>query len=191
MTKPRKPMPSLDRVRASYHRQMELLVGIKLELDEAMKDFMLGHDAGLAALKSGTGKLGSRSSGRSDPTTQAGYDYHRLQGACAFAAGKLLGAERDLIHAERSLERASTAILEAWLDTDPDLGPERRAMRAAALQQQLLTENDTGVTIPPAGVQDGAGTDNLHLRTADPQGSSTERIHQGRSAVSSDGLAQG
>jgi hypothetical protein len=150
-------MPSLDKVRQSYHRQMELLVGIKVELDEAMKDFTLGHDAGLSALRSSTGKLGTRGTG-SDTTAQATYEFHRMQGACSFAAGLILGSEGKLRQSERSLERAGSAILNAWLDTDPEIGPERRAVRQAAVDGQLTLENHTdGSIIQPAVSSDDAG----------------------------------
>jgi len=155
----REPMPSLERVRGSYYRQMELLVGIKLELDEAMRDFTLGHDAGLSALRSGTGKLGTRSSG-SDTTAQADYEFHRLQGACAFAAGLVLDSERDLKRATQRLERAGSAILNAWLDTDPEIGQERRERRRAVLadapEQGSLTMNPTPVILQTSRTHDGA-----------------------------------
>lgn len=157
MTRRRDPMPSLDKVRQSYHRQMELLVGIKMELDEAMKDFTLGHDAGLSSLRSSTGKLGTRGTG-SDTTAQAAYEFHRMQGACSFAAGLILGSESKLRQSERSLERAGGAILNAWLDTDPEIGPERRAIRQAAIDGQMtLTANDTPAIIEPAVTSDDAG----------------------------------
>jgi len=154
-------MPSLDKVRESYHRQMQLLVEVKVELDQAMRDFTQGHDAGLAALRSGTGKLGSRPGGRSDPTTQAGYEFRRMQGACSFAAGLILESEANLRKSERALERAGDAILNAWLDTDPEVGPERRAIRQAAAeqaQQMTLTENHTPVIIATAVASDDAGS---------------------------------
>ncbi len=147
-------MPSLDRVRASYARQLELLIGIRLELDEAMKDYTLGHDAGLSALKSGTGKFGSRSSGYKDQAPEAGYEFHRLQGACAFAAGLIVESERDLKRSTQKLERAGSAILNAWLDTDPEIGRERRAIRAAATQESL-TLDPPAATIPGVATHDG------------------------------------
>jgi hypothetical protein len=136
-----KNQPSVDRVRQSHRRQLELLDRIRKELEEAMKDFVLAHDAGLSALRSGSGKLGSRHTGGSDTTSQAGYEFHRLQGACAFASGRILRAERDLRSAERNLERGGQAILDAWLDTDPEIGPERRARRRAAVGE---TPNPSG-----------------------------------------------
>jgi len=159
LTKRRDPMPSLDKVRASYHRQMELLVEIKIELDQAMKDFTLGHDAGIAALKSGTGKLGGTRTARgSEGTVMGGYEFHRLQSACSFASGLILGSESKLRQAETSLERAGDSILNAWLDTDPDLGPERRAVRQAEAEvtQMTLTANHTDVIIPAAVAGDDA-----------------------------------
>jgi hypothetical protein len=160
-------MPSLDKVRASYHRQMELLVEIKVELDRAMKDFTDGHTAGLFALRSGTGKFGSGGSTAnvSDTTSQAGYEFHRLQSACSFASGLILGSEAKLRMSERSLERAGDAILNAWLDTDPDLGSECRAIRQAEVEitkaevevtQMTLTANHTDVIIPAAVSDDDA-----------------------------------
>lgn len=157
-------MPSVDRVRASYHRQIELLDGIRKELDEALKDFEQGHDAGLAALRSSTGKLGSRGSGGADTTSQASYEFKRLQGASSFAAGLILGAEKDLRSAERRLERAGSVILNAWLDTDPDIGPGRREARlamaeaaAAVNAERTLTPNDTPGIIRAVATEDGAG----------------------------------
>jgi len=157
VTRRRDPMPSLDKVQASYHRQMELLVGIKVELDQAMRDFTLGHDAGLSSLRSSTGKLGTRGTG-SDHTAQATYEFHRMQGACSFAAGLILGSEAKLRMSERSLERAGDAILNAWLDTDPEIGPERRAVRQAAVDGQMtLTANNTDGIIDQAVTSDDAG----------------------------------
>jgi hypothetical protein len=108
------------------------MVGILAELDMLIRDMNEASGAGLASLRSGSGKLGSRPGGRSDPTTQAGYEFHRVQGALTFASKIVVRAEHDLEKVERSLERASSAILNAHLDTDPDLGPERREKRAAA-----------------------------------------------------------
>jgi hypothetical protein len=142
----KKPMPSLEAVRASRGRQIELLVGIKMELDRALEDFAQAHDAGVQAYKSGMGKFGSRSTNFRDQAPEAGYEFHRLQGACSFAAGLIRQAERDLAQADRRLERASTAILNAWLDTDPEVGRERRAIRAAATQS--LTPNPKDGILP-------------------------------------------
>lgn len=142
----KKPMPSLEAVRASRGRQIELLVGIKMELDRALEDFAQAHDAGVQAYKSGMGKFGSRSTNFRDQAPEAGYEFHRLQGACSFAAGLIRQAERDLAQADRRLERASAAILNAWLDTDPEVGRERRAIRAAATQS--LTPNPQDGILP-------------------------------------------
>jgi hypothetical protein len=150
---------SLEKIRQSYYRQMELLVGVKIELDSAMKEITLAHNAGLSALKSGTGKLGQRGTG-SDTTAQGGYEFHRMQGASQYAAGQIYEAEGWLREAERALERAGDAIHNGWMDTDPDLGPERRAIRQAQAEesrQMTLTENPTPVILHAAATGDGAG----------------------------------
>lgn len=140
MTKKPERMPSLERVAKSRQRQVELMVGILAELDMLIRDMNEASGSGLSSLRSGTGKLGSRPGGRSDPTTQAGYEFHRVQGAITFASRMIMRAESDLEKVDRSLQRASTSILNAHLDTDADIGPERRERRAAALPRESSTE---------------------------------------------------
>lgn len=153
MTRKRQPMPSLPRVQASYRRQLELLEGMRAELVAAMQDYELAHDAGLQALASGMGKFGSRSSNYKQQAPEAGYEFHRLQGACAFAAGLIIEAERDVKRGTQRLERAGSAMLNAWLDCDPEIGRERRAIRAAAVQP--LTPNHTPGILPGVATHDG------------------------------------
>jgi hypothetical protein len=135
---------------------MALLPGYKAELDLAMRDYNQAFDAGLTALRSGTGKLGTRSNG-SDTTAQGGYEFHRLQGASRFAAKLIMDAELDLMRAIQRLERAGSAIHNGWLDTDPDIGMERRERRSAATQgtQESLTLDTPPATLRRAGADDG------------------------------------
>lgn len=143
----RETMPSLAKVQSSYQRQIDLLNGMRIELDQAMADFTLGHDAGLTAMRSGMGKFGRGSSSTdvSRTTESATYEFHRLQGACGYAAGLILGAETDLRKGTTRLERAGSAILNAWLDTDPEIGRERRAKRRAVLDGTTMPDIENAV----------------------------------------------
>lgn len=153
MTKHKKKVdPTIDRVRASYYRQIELLEGFRAELDEAMRDFTQGHDAGLMSYRSGMGKFGRGSSGTdiTRTTEAATYEFKRLRGACTYAGQLILETELDMKRATQRLERASSAILNAWLDTDPEIGRQRRDMRRAA------TQPDQTVVMP--GIEQAVAT---------------------------------
>jgi hypothetical protein len=116
------------------------MVGILQKLDLLIRDMNDASGAGLSSLRSGTGKLGARPGGRSDPTTQAGYEYHRVQGAIMFTSKLIVRAEHDLERIERSLDRASFSLLNAHLDTDTDIGPERRERRTAAMPPREVVD---------------------------------------------------
>ena len=117
----------LARMRRDLKALDVLAVQLSREVDEA-------HDAGIVSLRSGVRSVPPKGASASDATgtSATSYEFRRLQSAGTYVANRVSRATKATGQAHKALEDAIKAIHNAWLDTDPDLGPDRRADHRAA-----------------------------------------------------------
>ena len=140
----RKDRTSTGALRASLVNLEKTGEFIAAEARKLRREVEEAHDAGLLSLRSNTGG-GLPQKGTVSNTTAssaASIEFRRMQAVRKLIADRLHRSKHGAGAALAHLEAASEALFGAWLDTDPELGPQRR-------ERRLAVANDTAVSYPP------------------------------------------
>ena len=109
---------------------------IKAQAIALRREYAEAEDAGLLSLRSNTGgAIPTKGSVSNQTAASAGsYEFQRIQGARRHMGFKVTQALKHMSGGLANLGEASRTLHGAWLDTDPELGPDRRRRRKEAAE---------------------------------------------------------